>query len=70
MATEDVKLPQGAIEASCRKNQIRRLALLGSVVRKDFSDECDADVLTPGFLSPYFRQEVMDNAQVSYKNSA
>jgi predicted nucleotidyltransferase len=85
-------LPPRAIEAICRRNQIRRLALFGSVLREDFSDESDVDVLikfdleakpglfylarmsrelteiigrevdsmTPGFLSPYFRQEVLD----------
>jgi len=78
---------------SCRQNHICRLALFGSVLRKDFWPDSDVDVLvefepglrffalerelseifgrevdlnTPAFLSPYFRHQVMDEAEVQY----
>ena len=85
------------IEKFCRRNEIRRLALFGSVLRQDFTSDSDIDVLvefekgksvglrffemerelseilgrkvdlnTPGFLSPYFREEVLRNAEVLY----
>jgi predicted nucleotidyltransferase len=82
----------------CRRNRIRRLALFGSVLRQDFTDSSDVDVLvefepgarvglirlagieeelskllgrkvdlnTPGFLSPYFREKVLAEAEVQY----
>jgi hypothetical protein len=81
----------------CRRHHIRKLSLFGSVLREDFSDDSDVDVLvefdpehvpgleffrmenelsellgrkvdlnTPGFLSRYFRDEVMAEAQVHY----
>ena len=83
----------------CRRNQIRRLALFGSVLRGDFHAESDIDVLvefepahvpglfgiarmerelsgllegrkvdlrTPEDLSRYFRQSVLEEAEVQY----
>ena len=81
----------------CRRHHIRRLALFGSVLRKDFRPDSDVDVLvefepgqrvglaffamqdelsdlfghgvdlnTPGFLSRYFRDEVLAEADVLY----
>ncbi len=51
-----VSIPKEAIAAFCRRHHIRRLALFGSVLRDDFSDDSDIDVLvefepgcTPGF---------------------
>jgi uncharacterized protein len=40
-----IDLPIARIEAFCRRNGIRRLALFGSVLRDDFSPESDVDVL-------------------------
>lgn len=40
-----VEINQEAITAFCRRNQIRMLALFGSVLREDFSPESDVDVL-------------------------
>ena len=44
----------------CKRNHIRRLALFGSILRKDFSPRSDVDVLvefdpdyTPGFIRLY-----------------
>lgn len=92
-----IDIPQEQIEAFCRKHHIRRLALFGSVLRDDFTDTSDVDVLvefepghvpglafftmqdelsellnrqvdlnTPGFLSPYFRDEVLSEAEEFY----
>jgi predicted nucleotidyltransferase len=38
-------LPAPAIIEFCRRHHIRRLALFGSVLREDFSDDSDVDVL-------------------------
>lgn len=38
-------LPLAAIEDFCRRNQIRKLALFGSVLRDDFRPDSDVDVL-------------------------
>lgn len=40
-----IDIPQAEIEDFCRRNQIRRLALFGSVLRDDFSPDSDVDVL-------------------------
>lgn len=40
-----IALPQAEIEAFCRRNHIRRLALFGSVLRDDFGPDSDVDVL-------------------------
>lgn len=92
-----VEIPRDQIQAFCRRNRIRRLALFGSILREDFRPESDVDVLvefepgartgfaffgmqeelsellgrsvdlhTPGFLSKYFRDEVMHEAEVLY----
>jgi uncharacterized protein len=93
-----VTLPQGKIEDFCRRHQIRRLSLFGSVLRDDFRPDSDVDVLvefepgttvgfirlagmeielsqivgrkidlrTPAELSRYFRQKVVDTAEVQY----
>jgi predicted nucleotidyltransferase len=92
-----IEIPGPQIEAFCRRNRIRRLALFGSVLRDDFGPDSDVDVLvefepgervglrffgmqqelseilgrkvdlnTPGFLSEYFRQEVIAEAEVLY----
>jgi hypothetical protein len=40
-----IDIPQAEIEAFCRRNHIRRLALFGSVLRDDFRPDSDVDVL-------------------------
>ena len=81
----------------CRRHHIRRLALFGSVLRDDFRDDSDVDLLvefeeghtpgldffamqdelsgllrrkvdlnTVGFLSDYFRDEVLADAEDLY----
>ncbi len=92
-----IPLARERIEAFCRRNHVRRLALFGSVLRDDFGPESDIDVLvefepghvpglafirmqselaeilgrrvdlnTPGFLSRYFRDEVLSEAEDVY----
>jgi len=92
-----IEIPKDRIAEFCRRNQIRRLALFGSVLRDDFGPDSDIDVLvefepgarvglrffgmeielseilgrkvdlnTPGFLSDYFRDEVLAEAEVQY----
>ena len=40
-----IRLPREQIAAFCRVNQIKRLALFGSVLREDFRPESDIDVV-------------------------
>jgi len=40
-----VALPQEQIETFCRRHLIRKLALFGSVLREDFTEESDIDAL-------------------------
>ena len=50
-------IPDAQIAEFCRRHHIRKLSLFGSVLRPDFSDDSDIDVLVefepghvPGFL--------------------
>ena len=92
-----VLIPGRKVAEFCRKHHIRKLALFGSVLRDDFSNDSDIDVLvefepdhipglsffameeelakilghrvdlhTPSFLSPYFRDQVIAEAEVQY----
>jgi len=92
-----IEIPKAEIEAFCRRNHIRRLALFGSVLRDDFAPDSDVDVLvefepgtrvglrffaleqelsdllghcvdlnTPGFLSRYFRDQVLAESEALY----
>jgi predicted nucleotidyltransferase len=40
-----ITLPKHQIEDFCRRNNIRKLSLFGSVLREDFSPSSDVDVL-------------------------
>ncbi len=62
-----IPIPQSEIEAFCRRNHIRRLALFGSVLRDDFTPDSDVDVLvefepgkTPGFEFIAVQDELSD----------
>ena len=94
-----VKIPKEKVADFCRRHHIRRLALFGSVLRDDFQDGSDVDVLvefepgyvpglrffsmeeelsqildrkvdlnTPQFLSPYFRDQVLAEAEAQYNS--
>ncbi|TVR69182.1 MAG: nucleotidyltransferase [Sphaerobacteraceae bacterium] len=97
MTRARIDIPQDQIAEFCRRHRIKRLSLFGSVLRDDFTDESDIDVLvefeegytpglhffgldhelsaiigrpaevhTPGFISDYFRDEVVREAEVQY----
>jgi len=92
-----VSFPQQKIAEFCRKHHIKKLAVFGSVLRPDFREDSDIDVLvefdpnhipglaffsmqdelseilgrkvdlnTPNFLSKYFRDKVLQEAEVQY----
>lgn len=93
----EIEIPEQEVANFCRRHQIRRLCLFGSILRDDFGPESDVDVLvqfepgatpgygfftmqeelsillgrkvdlhTPEFLSKYFREEVLGEAEVLY----
>jgi len=97
MKRAKIVIPTKKVAEFCRKYNIRRLALFGSVLGDDFSSDSDVDVLvefepgtrmglkffalqdelsrilgrkvdlnTPGFLSKYFRDKVMEEAEDQY----
>ena len=97
MAKNNIDIPREKIAEFCRRNNIRRLALFGSVLRDDFGPQSDVDILiefepgtrvglrffkieielsqilgrkvdlnTKGFLSKYFRDEVLAEAEDQY----
>ena len=45
MSRARVLIPQAAITDFCRRNQVKSLALFGSVLRADFRPESDIDLL-------------------------
>ena len=45
MSPAAIEVPIDRIAGFCRQNHIRRLALFGSVLRRDFGPESDVDVL-------------------------
>lgn len=99
MKCHKLAVPHDKIAEFCRRHRIRRLSLFGSVLRDDFDETSDVDVLvefepevavglrffsierelsmvferkvdlnTPGFLSKYFRDRVMAEAEVQYES--
>lgn len=97
-----IQFSQTSLQAFCHRYPIQKLSLFGSVLRDDFSDDSDIDMLvefmpdarvglfdmgrmahelsgimgrnvdlvTAGFLSPYFRDDVLHEAQVIYEKVA
>lgn len=99
LMNKNFSVQKDKLEKFCKKYNIQRLAIFGSVLRNDFSPESDVDVLvdfepgrTPGFfklfdmedelsnifsgrkvdlrtpqdLSHYFRDKVVESAEVQY----
>ncbi len=53
-----IAIPNEAIAEFCRRHHIRQLSLFGSVLRDDFTDESDVDVLVEfeaGHVPGFFR---------------
>jgi uncharacterized protein len=94
-----VNIPHDQLAEFCRRHNIRKMSYFGSLLRDDFREDSDIDILvefdadspvtlldmggmqvelselfgrfvdlkTPGFLSRYFRQKVLDSAVVAYE---
>ena len=94
----NIEVPADKLADFCRRNNVRKLAFFGSVLRNDFQPTSDVDVLveflpgrpvgflrmarlelelsailgrkvdlrTPAELSRYFRDEVINGAEVQY----
>ena len=63
MASPRIDIPKGRIAEFCRRHQVRRLSLFGSVLRDDFGPDSDVDVLVefePGTRVGlrFFRMEI------------
>ncbi len=64
-----IVVPKARIAEFCQRNQIRKLALFGSVLRTDFRPESDVDVLVEfqpgrrvGFFELYDLEEELSRA--------
>jgi predicted nucleotidyltransferase len=98
MTRHGIQFDEEMLAGFCRKNDISRLSLFGSILRDDFGPESDIDVLvefnsnarvglislsameielsellgrrvdlnTPGFLSVYYREKVLSEAEPQY----
>jgi len=95
----NIEIPEDKLARFCEKYHILKLSLFGSVLREDFTEKSDIDILiefepnkTPGFfglfdmeaelsiildgrkvdirtpkdLSRYFRDKVLEEAEVQY----
>ena len=40
-----IQIPEQALRGFCRRNQVRKLSLFGSVIRDDFGPDSDIDIL-------------------------
>jgi predicted nucleotidyltransferase len=67
MTYHGIQIPDNEISAFCRRNHIRRLALFGSILRRDFRADSDIDVLvefapghTPGLAFFAMQDELTD----------
>jgi len=49
MTTPRIDIDRTQLEKLCRKYGVRRLALFGSVIRDDFGDDSDVDILVEFF---------------------
>ena len=45
MGSVQIEVPQDRISEFCKRNHIRKLSLFGSVLRGDFREDSDVDVL-------------------------
>ena len=45
MTFHGIEIPQDRLAEFCRRHHIRRLSLYGSILRDDFDDQSDVDVL-------------------------
>ena len=98
MNLQSLAISRDRLAEFCQRHHIRKLSFFGSVLRDDFSEDSDVDVLiefepdarvglirlagielelsqmlgrkidlnTPGFLSPYYRDKVMQESETYY----
>ena len=61
-----IELPKEKIADFCRRHHIRKLAVFG--MEQELSELLGrkVDLNTPQFLSPYFRDKVLAEAEVQY----
>jgi predicted nucleotidyltransferase len=45
MIQDRLKFPDGFLEGFCKRNNIRKLSLIGSVLRADFRPDSDVDII-------------------------
>ena len=57
-----VPVPQPELNEFCKRNHVKRLALFGSVLRKDFRPESDVDILV--LFSPEARVGLLTLARM------
>ncbi|MHB8169137.1 MAG: nucleotidyltransferase family protein [Thermoleophilia bacterium] len=58
-----MKIPEAPLTDFCRRNNIRKLAFFGSVLREDFRPDSDIDVLVefePGHVPGFIRLARME----------
>ncbi len=63
MGKVDIDLPKEEIAAFCRRNQIRKLSLFGSILHGDFRPDSDVDLLVefdPGHIPGFFKLAHME----------
>ncbi len=65
MLNQHIRIPHDDIAAFCEHHHIRKLSLFGSVLREDFGDDSDVDVLvefenghTPGWNIVSMQNEI------------
>jgi uncharacterized protein len=62
--TAKIQISRELLDGFCRRRQIRKLSLFGSVLRDDFSSQSDVDVLVefePGATVGYFELADMES---------
>ena len=67
MINQHIRIPHDEIVAFCERHHIRKLSLFGSVMREDFNDDSDIDMLVEfdsGAVVTYF-----DMAQIEIELS-
>ena len=52
MSTAQITLPKKQIEAFCKKWRVQEFSLFGSILREDFRDDSDVDVLVSFLENP------------------
>ena len=63
MSTQSIHIPKDKLKTFCRNSHIKKLSLFGSVLRKDFGQESDVDVLVefiPGHAVGFIRLAGME----------